>query len=82
MAIGGFVGVGAGWIAKIKAHRVCPERWIDNFDVVFGDEFWVITVFLVKAFFQGIVHSIDSGFAIFVALHGVNIGFLNEKENN
>ena len=33
------------------------------------------------AFFQGIIHGIDSDFAIFVAFHGIDVGFLDEEEN-
>ena len=56
---------------------VGPEGWVDDFDVVFRDMLRVVLVFFVVAFFQGIVHGVDCGFASFVTLHGIIIGFLN-----
>ncbi len=38
-------------------------------------------VFDVKAFLEGIIHGVDGGFAIFVAVHGVDVGFLDKEEN-
>lgn len=38
-------------------------------------------VFFVKALFEGIVHSIDGGFACVVSFHGVDVGFLNKEEH-
>lgn len=35
----------------------------------------------VVTFFKGVIHGVDGDFAVLVALHGVNIGFLDEKEN-
>ena len=50
-AIGGFVGIGAFGVAKIVAVGVGPESGINDFDVVLGDEFGVIIVLFVEAFF-------------------------------
>lgn len=33
----------------------------------------------VEVFFESIVHGVDGDFAIFVALHGVDIRFLDEE---
>ena len=38
-------------------------------------------MFLIEAFFECVIHGIDSGLAFFIAIHCINIGFLNEKEN-
>ena len=38
-------------------------------------------MFFVEAFFECVIHGIDSGFAFFIAIHSIDIGFLNEKEN-
>ena len=38
-------------------------------------------MFLVEAFFEGVIHSIDSGLAIVITLEGIEIGFLNEEED-
>ena len=37
-------------------------------------------MFFIEAFFKSVIHGIDGGFAIVVALHGVEILFLDEKE--
>ena len=38
-------------------------------------------MFWVETFFEGIIHGVDGGFARFVALHGGDIGVLDEEEN-
>ena len=63
------------------AIRIGPEGWVDDSDVFFGNGFWVITVFFIETFFEGIIHSIDGGFSVFVAFKGIDVGFLDEKEN-
>ena len=35
----------------------------------------------VETFLEGVVHGVDGGFALFVTVHGVEVGFLDEKEN-
>ena len=57
-----------------------PEGRVDDLDIFLGDKFWVIVVFWVEAFFESVIHSIDGGFAIVVTFEGVEIGFLDEKE--
>ena len=79
MTIGRFVEVGALWVAKIVARWVSPEGGVYDFDIVFGNVFRVIAVLFVEAFFESIVHGVDGDFAIFVALHGVDIRFLDEE---
>lgn len=59
------------------AVGVGPKARIDDFDVFFGDEFGIVAVFFVEAFFESVVHGVDGGFAIVVAAHGVEIGFLD-----
>ena len=44
--------------------------------------FGVIIVLFEKAFFESVIHGIDGGFTGFVAVHGVDIGFLNEKDDD
>ena len=80
-AIGGFVGIRATNGTEIISRWVGPESWVYDFDVFFGDGLWVVAVFFVKAFFECVVHGIDGNFAVFVALHGIEIGFLNKKDN-
>ena len=77
VAVGGFVGVRAGWVAEIMTIGVGPEAGVDNSDVVFGDEFGVVVVFFVEVFFEGVVHGVDGSLAGVVALHGVEVGFLD-----
>ena len=38
-------------------------------------------MFFVEIFLEGIIHSIDGGFSLLIAIHGVNIGFLDEEYN-
>ena len=38
-------------------------------------------MFFVETFFEGVIHGVDGGFAFFVAVHGIDIGFLDEEEN-
>ncbi len=59
--------------------RVGPEAGVDDFEIVFGDKFWIIAMVFVEIFFEGVIHGIDGGLAIVVAFHGVEVGFLNEK---
>ncbi len=81
LAVGRLIGIGAEFVAKIKAEWVSPESWVDDGDVFFGDGFGVVFVLFVKAFFESVIHSVDGGFSIFVAFESVEIGFLDEKEN-
>lgn len=81
LAVGGLVGVGAEFVAKVETEWVGPEGWVDYGDVFFGDGLRVIFVFFIEAFFKGVIHSVDGGLAIFVALKSVEIRFL-DKENN
>ena len=81
VAIGGFVGIRAFGVAEVMAIGIGPEGRVDDLNVFLGDEFWVIAVVFVKAFFEGIVHGVNGGLAVFVALEGVEVGFLDEKEN-
>lgn len=79
--VGRFVSVRAERAAEIKSTWICPKGWVDNLDILFGDGFWVVAVVFVEALLKSIIHSIDCGLAIFVAGEGVEIGFLDEKEN-
>ena len=36
-------------------------------------------MFFVEAFFESIIHGIDGGFALFVPIECVEVGFLKEK---
>lgn len=51
LAVGGLVGIGAEFVAEIKAEWVGPESWVDDGDVFFGDGLWIVFVLFVKAFF-------------------------------
>ena len=79
-AVGGFVRVRASWVAEVVAIGVSPEGGVDDFDVVFRNEFGIVVVFLVETFLEGVVHGIDGGFAVVVAAHGVEVGFLDEEK--
>lgn len=35
----------------------------------------------VKTFFECIIHGINSGLAVFITIHGVDVLLLDEKEN-
>ena len=59
---------------------ISPKAWVDNFDIILGDEFGIIAMFFVKTFFEGIIHGVDGGFAIVVAPKGIDVRFLDEKE--
>ena len=80
-AVGGFVEVGTHWIAEVEAEGVGPEGGVDDFDVVFADLLRVVAVVGEETFLQGIVHGVDGGLAGFVAVHGVDVLLLYEKEN-
>ena len=41
----------------------------------------VVAVFFIVTFLQSIVHGVDGGLAVLVALHGVDVLFLDEKED-
>ena len=79
IAIGRFVRIGAKFVAEVKAVRVGPEGWVDDSDVLFADFRRIVAMVFVKTFFERIIHSVDGGFAIFVAGHSVKVGFLNEE---
>lgn len=80
-AVGGLIGIGAEFVAKVEAEWVGPEGWVDYGDVFFGDGFGVVFVLFIETFFESVIHSVDGGLAIFVALESVEIGFLDKKEN-
>ena len=61
------------------AVGVGPKRRIDDFDVIFGDKLGIILVLFIEVFFESIVHGIDGGLTSIVALHSVEVGFLNKK---
>ena len=82
IAIGGLIRIGTSFVAKVVAKWIGPECWVDDFDVFLRDELWVIFVLGVETFFYGVIHSINGGFAFFVASEGVKIGFLDEEEND
>lgn len=79
-AVGSFVGIGTFRVAKIMTIGISPESGVDDFDVVFRDEFGIVVVLFVETFFEGVVHGIDGGFAVVIAAHGVEVGFLNEEK--
>ena len=80
-AVGGLVGIGAGGVAEVVAEGIGPEGGVDDFDVFFGNLFGVVVMLLVEAFFEGVVHGVDSDFAVFVTVEGVEIGFLDEEDD-
>lgn len=81
LAVGGFVKVRAEWVAKIVTKWIGPEGWIDNGEVVFRDVFGVVAVFGVETFLEGIIHGVDGGLATLIAVHGFDVGVLDEKED-
>ncbi len=50
LAVGRLIGIGAEFVAKIKAEWVSPESWVDDGDVFFGDGFGVVFVLFVITF--------------------------------
>lgn len=62
------------------AIGIGPEGRIDDFDVVFGNEFRIVVVFFVETLFESVVHGVDSGLAVVISAHSVEVGFLNEKK--
>ena len=79
-AVSGFIGIGAFRIAEIVAVGVSPKGGVDNFDIVFGNEFRVVVVLFVETLFKSIVHGVDGGLAVVVATHSVEVGFLDEEK--
>ena len=79
-AVGGFVGIGTFRITKIMTIGVSPEGGVDNFDVVFGNEFRVVVMLFVETLLEGVVHGVDGGLAVVIAAHGVEVGFLDEEK--
>lgn len=43
--------------------------------------FGVVAVFGVEAFFESIIHGVDGGLAVLIAIHGFDVGVLDEKED-
>lgn len=77
MAVGGFVRVGTGGVAEIVPIGVGPKTGVDDFDVVFGDKLWIIFVFLVEIFLEGVIHGVDGGLAVVIALKSIEVRFLD-----
>ena len=79
--ISGIVMIGTERVAEIESERVSPECGIDNGDIVLGNLFGVVAVVLVETFFEGVVHGVDGGLAVGVAVDGVDVGLLDKEEN-
>ena len=79
-AVGGFVGIGTLRVAKVVTIRVGPEGGVNNFDVVFGNEFGIVVMLLVETFFESVVHGVDGGLAVVVSRKSVEVGFLDEEK--
>lgn len=79
LAVGSLVLISTAGFAEIDAGRVGKKLGVDNFEVFFGDRFGVVAVGGEKTFFEGVKHGVDSNFALFVTLHGVDVEFLGEK---
>jgi len=80
VAILGLVAVVAAFLPEIDADWVGEEIWIDprqNFGVL--DAFRIVAVLFIEAFFECVIHGVDCNFALLVALHFVDILFLNEE---
>ncbi len=58
-----------------------PESGIDDLDVVFGNMLWVVFMLGIETFFEGIIHSIDGSFSVFIAIKGVDVLLLDKEEN-
>ena len=59
--------------------RVGPEGRLDNRKIGFVDCGRIVAVCFIKVVFKGVIDGIDCGFAFFVAIKSVKIGFLDEK---
>ena len=79
--IGWGIRVGAGTVADVSAKWIGPESWVDVRDDFFVDFFRIILVLFVIAFLESVVHGVDGGLAVFVALHGIEVCFLDKEEN-
>lgn len=73
--------VDAELFAEVDAEGVSEEGRVDNFEILFGDFVWVITVLGVVALFEGIIDGVDGRFSLLVSTHGFDVGFLDGKEN-
>lgn len=80
ITIGWFVNVGTLWVAEIVATRISPEGRVDYSDIFLGNGFRVVAVIFVEAFFECVIHGVDCGFSVFITLESVEIGLLDEKE--
>lgn len=81
VAIGRFVGIGAAAMTEVEAVGIGEELGVDDGEIFFVNLGRIEAVFRVVIFFEGVIHGVDGGFAIVVAVHGVNIGFLDEEYN-
>ena len=79
--VGWLIGIGAERVAEVKTKWISPESWVDDGDVFFGNGFRIVVVFFVEAFFKGVIHGVDGGFAIFITFESVEVAFLDEEKN-
>lgn len=68
-------------VAEEDALWVGEETRVEGGEIFFGDGFGVETVFWVETFFEGVIHGVDGGFAVVVTGHGIDVLFLEEKED-
>ena len=82
VAVGGFVDVGAAVNAEVDAERVGEEGGVNHGEDFFVELGRIVAKLGVIIFLQGVIHGVDSGFALIVAGHGVHVGFLDEEKDH
>lgn len=80
-AVGGLVVVGAEGVAEIEAEWVGPEGRVDDGENFLAELLGVIAVIFVETFLEAVIESVDGGLTLLVALNRVEVGFLDEKED-
>ena len=82
VAVGGLVDVGAAVNAEVDAKRVGKEGGVNHGEVFLVEFGRIVAKLGVIVFLQGVIHGVDSGFALVVAGHGVHVGFLDEEKDH
>lgn len=79
VTVGRLVNISAAVITDVVAERIGEKGRVNDGQIVFGDFGRIITESGVIVFFERVIHGVDGGLAVVVAIHGVDIGFLDEE---